>query len=228
MRKFWGFYKNGTYSVGCNGATVYIYDSNGKELQKFKDFPYAYKAAFMPERNIIAVKSTSGYLGFYDLDKLALIKRYTVTTIGAQDEGFAFSTDGKFFYNIEKPVTSTDTQLSIYETSGFTKIHKLFADNKTMHLDYLEADNETGQLYVAGFMRDSEGVFDYGFVAVFDTKNLEITDIRIPDKETYKYLSQYKRWELDGCTQKSLEWNSTLNVLDNIKPISIKEVHNKF
>lgn len=27
MKNFWGFYDNGTYRVGCNGATVYIYDS---------------------------------------------------------------------------------------------------------------------------------------------------------------------------------------------------------
>lgn len=40
MRKFWGFYKNESYSVGCNGGTVYIYDSTGTELAKFRDFPY--------------------------------------------------------------------------------------------------------------------------------------------------------------------------------------------
>lgn len=40
MRKFWGFYKNESYSVGCNGSTVYIYDSTGTELAKFRDFPY--------------------------------------------------------------------------------------------------------------------------------------------------------------------------------------------
>ena len=75
MRKFWGFYQNESYSVGCNGSTVYVYDKVGKEIAKFKDFPYAYKATFMPGKNIIAVKSTEGYIGFYDLNSLSLIKK---------------------------------------------------------------------------------------------------------------------------------------------------------
>lgn len=226
MRKCWGFCKNSTYSVGCNGATIYIYDKNGKELAKFKDFPYAYKAAFMPETNIIAVKSTSGYLGFYNLDTLSLIKKHTVTTIGAQDEGFAFSADGSRFYNIEKPVESTATQLSIYETSGFTKISTLFAEESLMALEYLEIDQETGKCYLSGFMRDTKtGVFDHGFTGIFDENKLEITDIRIPSIEDYKYLSAYKSWELDGFTEKALEWNYQLKKLDTILPTSIRMIH---
>lgn len=169
MRKFWGFYRNGSYNVGCNGGTVYIYDSNGIELKKFKDFHYAYKAAFMPNSNIIAVKSTAGYIGFYDLESLSLIKKHTVTTIGAQDEGFVFAANGKFFYNIEKPVKTTATQLGIYKTDSFTKIHTLFADDRKMVLNHLEIDKKTGICYVLGFMRsENSGVFDYGFVAIFN------------------------------------------------------------
>ena len=83
MRRFWGFYQNGSYSVGCNGRTVYIFDKAEKEIARFNDFPYAYSAAFMPGKNIIAVKSTGGVLGFYDLDSLSLLKKITVTKIGA-------------------------------------------------------------------------------------------------------------------------------------------------
>lgn len=90
--------------------------------------------------------------------------------------GFSFSADGKYFYNIEKPVTSTATQFSIYDTSDFKKVNTLFADNVAMVLEYLNA---------------------------------------------------YKDWELSGFTQKSLEWNSTLNTLEKIPSISIKEVHDK-
>ena len=79
MRKFWGFYKNESYSVGCNGGTVYIYDSTGTELAKFRDFPYAYTAVFKPNSNVIAVKSTEGFLGFYDLDSLDEKKWFWIT-----------------------------------------------------------------------------------------------------------------------------------------------------
>ncbi|MDE6780008.1 MAG: hypothetical protein K2J40_00920 [Ruminococcus sp.] len=223
MRKFWGFYKNESYNVGCSGGTVYIYDSNGTELKKFRDFPYAYKAAFMPDSNIIAVKSTAGYIGFYDLEKLSLIKKHIVTRRGAQDEGFVFSSDGKFFYNIEKPILSTQTQLGIYETASFNKINTLFADNKKMVLQHLEIDKETGICYVLGFMRDGIGIFDYGFAGVFDYEKQIIDNIRVIDKG-YGYLKGYKDWELSGFTDKSLEWNYSLKDLEEIKPITIREV----
>ena len=37
MRRFWGFYDNGKYKVGCNGATMYLYDTDNHERAKFKD-----------------------------------------------------------------------------------------------------------------------------------------------------------------------------------------------
>lgn len=224
MRKFWGFYKNESYSVGCNGGTVYIYNSDGKELAKFKDFPYAYSAAFKPHSNIIAVKSTEGYLGFYDLDSLSLIKKITVTRIGAQDEGFAFTPDGKYFYNIEKPMDSTQTQLSIYDAEAFEKVNTLFADEEKMVLDSIEFDAETGIAYVLGFMRDdADGVFAYGFVGKLDVENGSVTELHSLDKKRYDYLHRYKSWEKRGFTEKSLEY-SPLKRMEQIEETSIKTV----
>ncbi len=54
MKKFWGFYKNESYSVGCNGGTVYIYDLTGKELAKFNLLVFSgksYKFQFIEELN---------------------------------------------------------------------------------------------------------------------------------------------------------------------------------
>lgn len=224
MRKFWGFYKNRSYSVGCNGGSIYIYDQNGKELAKFKDFPYAYTAAFKPNSNIVAVKSTEGYLGFYDLDSLSLIKKIIVTRLGAQDEGFAFTPDGRYFYNIEKPVYSTQTQLSIYDTESFEKVSTLFTNERKMVLENLEFDNGTGIAYVLGFMRDdTEGMFTYGFVGKLDVESSLVTNIHALDKEQYEYLHWYKSWETSGFTEKSLKW-SPLNKLDHIEETSIKLV----
>ncbi len=222
MRKFWGFYKNESYSVGCNGATVYIYNSNGQELAKFKDFPYAYDAAFKPNSNIIAVKSTEGYLGFYDLDSLLLIKKIIVTRIGALDEGVYFSPDGTYFYNIESPVSDLQTQLSIYDAETFEKVRSLFTNEKKMALEDLEFDIETGLAYVLGFMRnDDNGVCEYGFVGQLDVENNSITNIHELEDNQYEYLRWYKSWEQSGFTEKSLEWNP-LNELECIEKTSIK------
>ncbi len=227
MRKFWGFYKNEKYSVGCSGKMVYVYDAEGKELDKFRNFNYAYVGAFKPHSNIIAVKSTEGVLGFYDLDSLSLVKKITITRIGAQDEGFAFSPDGKWFYNIEKPISSNQTQLSIYDTEAFEKVCTLFDDEKKMVLDDIEFDKETGCGYVLGFMRDDNyGVYEYGFVGKFDVENNSITNIQRIDENQFEYLQSYKAWERSGFTEKSLEW-SPLHEMKDIKETSIKSVYNK-
>jgi len=36
MKKFWSYITNGTYSVGCTGRTVYVYDNAGNEIEKLK------------------------------------------------------------------------------------------------------------------------------------------------------------------------------------------------
>lgn len=108
-------------------------------------------------------------LGFYDLDTLSLRKKITVTKIGGQDEGFGFSPDGRFFYNIESPTCFVRTQLSVYETREFSKVCTLFSENKRMMLEHLEFDDNT--CYLLGYMRDDADMFDYGFIAVFDAES---------------------------------------------------------
>lgn len=226
MRKFWGYYENDTFHVGCSGGTVYICDSQNRELAKFKDFPYAYTAAFMPGRNIIAVKSTAGYLGFYDLDRLTLIRKIRATKLGAQDEGFAFSADGKYFYNIEKPRSNLYTQLGIYETETFAKINTLFPDENDMVLKYLETDTETGICYAMGYMRKpKDGICNRPFIGIFDREHSRITDMRMPDAKTYGYLEAYKSWEMQGCTERALQWNYGLKSLETVTPVSVRETY---
>lgn len=205
MRKFWGYYDNGIYRVGCNGATIYVYDPNDRELWKFRDIRYAYAGAFQPQTNIFAAKSTEGSLAVYDLEKCALKKKIVITRIGAQDEGFAFSPDGKFFYNIEKPFQSTRTQLTIYDTSDYSVSRTLFADASQLNLKYLEFDENSGICYVLGYIRDKGGVFDYGFIAQF--LNDEISGIKRLTRENYRYIHAYKSWEKYGYTEKALKWS---------------------
>lgn len=221
MRKFWGFYENETYKIGCNGGTVYIYDKNDRELAKFKDIAYAYKAAVKPGSNTIVVKSTEGKLAVYDLEKLELVKKIVITRIGAQDQGYAFSPDGKCFYNIEEPVRSTRTQLTIYNTTDFSVEKILFQEREDMFLQEIEFDEDTEDCYILGFFRNDEGVYDYGFVAIFE--DIKIKNIKKISKDTYEYLLWYKRWERSGFTEKSLEY-SYLNKLEHIEKTSIKKV----
>ena len=226
MKHFWGYYDNGTFCVGCNGSTVYIYDQNNTELTRFKDMPNAYRAAFMPGKNIIAVKSTAGYLGFYDLDVLRLIKKITVTTIGAQDEGFSFSPDGKFFYNIEKPLTSTSTELSIYETENFTKVKKLFSGNRLMFIDNIEFESDPETCFIIGFMRNSDsGIYDHGFVGILDEKNECIFQPHDLTLMAYRLTSAYKSWEQSGFTERAAQLKHLMEYLKNITHTSLKKAY---
>lgn len=206
MRKFWGFYDNGTYRVGCNGSSIYVYDQNNRELNRFKDIKYAYVGVFQPGTNIFVAKTTEGALAIYDLERSALLKKIVITQNGAQDEGIVFSPDGKQLYNIEKPFRSTRTQLTVYQTSDYTVYNTLFADETRMHLEFLEFSKNDDKGYMLGFMREARGVFEYGFIGIFSGEN--ITEIKRLNREEYAYIQAYKVWEQSGYTEKKLEWSS--------------------
>ena len=215
VRKFWGFYDNGKYRVGCNGGTIYVYDENDTELAKFRDIKYTYAGAFKPGTNIFVAKSTEGKLAVYDLDMMTLIKKITITTLGAQDQGFAFSYSGDLFYNIECPNYSTATQLTVYDGFGFSKKAVYFADDRKMVLDHIEVYPD--EIYLLGFIRGDDGVLDYGFVSKYaDGKIIGLKEIKSSDyaieslpqkwaKTDYEYLEIYKSWELHGFTEKDSE-----------------------
>lgn len=224
MRSFWGFYDNGTYRVGCNGATIYVYDRNDRELAKFRDVRYAYTGAFQPGKNVFAAKTTEGSLAVYDLDRMVLIKKIRIARVDGQDEGFAFSGDGKFFLNIEKKVSFLETQLTIYRTSDFEAVRELFRDADAMVLIELEIDPDSGECYVLGFMRDAHKVFEYGFVGKLTGE--EITEIKRLDRETYWYAQAYKGWERCGFTPKKLEWSSVKRY-GKRPPVTLRKLHGK-
>lgn len=225
MKKFWGICNNDNYSVGCNGASVYVYDKNGKELKVFKDAPYTYRAKFKPNNlnNILVAKSTAGFLLIYDLDELKLLKKIKTSQIGSQDDGFVFSKDGLYLYNIERPIYSTKTRLTIYNMNDYSIIRTLFENDEKIVLKDLEFDNNN-ICYLLGFMRNSEGVFDYGFIAKLNDNSLE--NIRVLDKDKYEYLIAYKRWEDCGFSDKELECSSKLKKLEKIEKVTIIDTYN--
>lgn len=225
MRKFWGFYDNNTYRVGCNGGTIYIYDQNNIELGKFKDIKYAYEGAFQPNTNIFVAKSTEGSLAVYDLDKMLLLKKIVITRIGAQDEGFAFSPDGKLFFNIEKPYLSTRTQLTVYSTIDYQVIGILFQGNHDICLETLEFDKASRNCYIFGFARNSKGIFDYGFVGKL-VRGKIVKPQKLTEKE-YDYIRAYKSWELSGYTAKTLELSNVLKNLSDRPHVSLREIYHR-
>lgn len=205
MKKFWGTCENEKYFVGCNSATIYIYDKNNNELAKFKDVSYVTKAKFIPNTNILVAKSTDDYLVIYNLDELKLLKKIKVAkNIGGQDEGFAITPDAKYIYNIEHTTISYQTQITIYNTIDYNVEKILFKDNDKIFLQHIEFD-ENNNCYILGFMRNDRGTFDYGFISKLENDKLK--NITKLERKEYNFLSVCKDWEESGYSEKLKEIN---------------------
>ena len=183
-----------------------------------------YRGKFIPNTNTLAVKSTAGWLLFYDLDNLVLIKKIRFSNIGSQDESFAITQDGKYLYNIEAPNCSTRTQLTKYDLRTLKPLITSFHNSETIFLKYIEISNET--IFLFGFMRDDKGIKDYGFISQYKEigeKCILREGKRIADA-VYEKISQYKGCEDFGFTQKTLGYHD-LEKIEDLEPYTLSGVY---
>ena len=199
MKKFLSYIENDEYGVGCTGQTVYLYDKNGTELKKFKDLPYAYKSAFSPLGNVFVVKTTEGRLAVYSLETSSLIKKFRYSKVnGAQDDGFCFSSDGRYFINLERQGDDLHSAISVYNAKDFSRVSQLLLD-ENMRVSHIELGD--GEYYVLGFMRGADRVMTNGFVGKF--ANGQIKDILPISDQEYEFYSDYLYLKMMGFTEKA-------------------------
>ncbi|MBO7179369.1 MAG: hypothetical protein J6V78_03410 [Clostridia bacterium] len=204
MKKFWGYVSNGNFSVGCTGQTVYLYDKGDNEIGKFKDITYGYTPMISPDGRIFVVKSTDGRLAVYSLETRSLIKKFRFSKVdGAQDDGFCFSPDGKFFINIERQKDDLHQAISVYDTSDFSLVKQIMLDEDMM-LNYIEFDKTADTYYVSGIIHNTNENSRCYFVA--ELKDLQIQNITAVPEEEYDIYNVYKDLELMGFTEKKYEW----------------------
>lgn len=202
VKKFWGFYSNGTYQVGCQEHTMCLYDAAGRELARFKDLRYAPRGAFQPGTNRFLLRSTKGRIAVYDCDERKLLKKFAFSTVDfAQDDGFCFSPDGKFFYNIERFPVDTETRLRVYETENFTPVQELGEKN----LSEIFYDESRDLVQVLYFTRGADGSFDQGYAGTLDGKTLAM--LRKLSWEEYEFLRSWLSLRSSGFTEKAMEWS---------------------
>lgn len=224
MKKYQGYAQNEKFKVGLNGKTVYIFDNDENELARFQDAPYMYRGKFIPNTNTLVVKSTSGWLLFYDLDSLTLIKKIRFSNIGSQNGNFAITQDGKYLYNIESPNYSTRTQLTKYDLETLKPLITSFHNSETIFLKYVEISNEF--IFLFGFMRDDKGIKDYGFISQYKEigeKCMLRDGKRIADV-IYDKIWQYKDCEDFGFTQKTLKIHD-LEKIEDLEPYTLSGVY---
>lgn len=199
MRNFISYIKNDKYAIGCTGQTVYVYDSEGTEIAKFKNLPYAYKSAISPNGDIFIVKTTEGRLAIYSLESLSLIKKFRYSKVtGAQDDGFCFSSDGRYFINLERQGDDLHSAISVYNAKDFSRVSQLLLDENMMVSRIELAD---GEYYVLGFMRSADLVITSGFVGKF--ANGQIQDVLPISEQEYEFYSDYLYLKMMGFTPKA-------------------------
>ena len=206
MRKFWSFHDNGTYKIGCSGATMYLYDADSHELAKYKDIPYAYEGAFKPESNIFLLRSTEGRIAVYDCDERKLLHKFRFSSVdGAQDDGFCFSPDGKYFINIERVDSGLRTRLSIYETRTFSPVKRLFGDDSSLDLCDVEYNASAHQYTVLFSIRNSDGICHQWYVG--EWQDDQIINRQPLSQKEFDFLRSYKSLQSSGFTEKSINWS---------------------
>ena len=182
---------------------MYLYDAAGRELARFKDLRYAPLGAFQPGTNRFLLRSTAGRIAVYDCDERKLLKKFDFSTVHfAQDDGFCFAPDGKYFYNIERFPVDIKTRLRVYETESFTPVRELGEKNLSEIL-YDESRDRVQLLY---FTRSADGCFDQGYVGTLEGETIAM--LRRLSEEEYEFLRGWLSLRNSGITEKAMEWSA--------------------
>ena len=187
--RFTGLVKNDRFIVGCTGRTVHVLDPDGRTITKFKDIPYGYRPLLCPGTNLLVVKSTAGWLAFYDLDRLELIRKIRFSKEPAQDAGLCFSIDGRYLYNLEQ--TSFDLGHGIIRYDTLTLESKTIVPVQSMRrLIDIRYSKQTQNYCVLGVAGNEDPLVSEGpFVAQFDGQHL-VEIISVPEYDDYSLFMQ--------------------------------------
>ena len=166
MPRFYSIIENEHIRIGCTGETVWVLDKNDTVLAKFKDLSYAYRAAISPRGDLLAVKGGQGRLAIYSLKELSLIKKFRFSKVNyGQDDGFCFSSDGKYLLNIERHEDDLHSAISVYDTADFSLVSRALQGENMMIEHVQEVD---GNYYVLGFLRGDDLVIRSYCVAKYE------------------------------------------------------------
>ena len=208
MRKpFVSLIANERYQVGCTGQTVYVLDASGNELAKFKDMIYAYYPALHPDGEIAAVFSNQGVMAIYSLSELRLIKKFRVSAVNDTQTDCipCFSLDGQYLYHIEgRKGDRLNSRLSVYSTSDYQPVLRLFEHERKIVLNRMEIEKETGCIFLLGYFREERG--NNYFVAKLRDQSLQ--DVKLIDSwYIYDLYQDAVGLKQQGYTEHSFRWS---------------------
>lgn len=203
MKNFWSYIFNDKFAVGCTGGTVYVYDTTGTELAKFRDLSYAYLPLLSPDGTLLAVKSTAGLLAFYSLTEMRLLKKFRFTPLdGCQDGNMCFSPDGTELFNIEVSGAG-DARITVYSVKNFLPVAELSNEKETVPISIEKNGNA---LYILGGRRDNDDILCNYFTARLDDKVLR--EIRPVSDKDADLCRGFVHLQNCGFTKKANEWSA--------------------
>jgi len=203
-KKFWTYLKTDKYDIGLTNKTIYIFNKDGNEVSQFTNEGYI--GCVSPDQNTLVVKSASGRISVYSLEKLSLIKKFRFSKVtGSQDDNCIFSSDGKYLLNIERQGDSFETALSVYDTDDFSLTERLFEKDDEQVLSAIEYDNDTVAYYVLAYSRNPiDKRPDKFYVAKLANGQLE--EKRYMDEGKFIFFAIAKQVEFSGFTEESYKW----------------------
>ena len=103
------------------------------------------------------------------METFSLIKKFRFSKVdGAQDEGFCFSPDGKYFINIESQGDGLHCAISVYNADDFSRVSQLILEEKVM-LNHIEFDDSTKEYYVLGIIH---GNVNHSLIAKYQDNSI--------------------------------------------------------
>lgn len=206
VNRFWGYYNNGAYQVGCLEHTMYLFDAEGRELARFKDLRHAPRGAFRPGTNIFVLRSTEGRLAVYDCDQRKLLQKFDFSNVHyAQDDGFCFSPDGELLYNVERSPGEFTTRLTVYETERFTPVRVLWEGEAQKVLSEVYYDEARGQVQLLYFVRGADGCPEAWNVGTAEGEDIAI--LRPLSGEAHEFLRGWLSLRTFGFTEEAMAWS---------------------
>ena len=206
-KSFVSLISNEKYQIACTGQTVYVLDSAGNELTKFKDMTYAYYPALHPKGDTAAVFSNTGVMSVYSLAELRLIRKFRVSAMNdtETDRIPCFSPDGQYLYHIEgRKGDVLNSRLSVYSTADYQPVLRLFEQGQKTVFSCMEFDQETGILFLLGCFRQKNSN-DF-FVAKLNGQSLQ--DVRPLNRYTYDFYQCAMYLKQCGFTEYAYKWSA--------------------
>lgn len=206
-KRFVSLISNDRYQIACTGQTVYVMDSSGNELAKFKDMTYAYYPALHPKGDTAAVFSNNGVMAVYSLSELRLIVKFRVSAMNDTQTGRipCFSPDGQYLYHIEgRKGDNLNSRLSVYSTADYQPVLRLFEQGQKTVFDCMEFDQETGILFLMGYDRQEKSN-DF-FIAKLNGQSLQ--DVRPLNERIYDFYASAVHLKQSGFTDYAYKWST--------------------